>query len=257
MQDLSNDVKDLRRDVTFSSVDVSKLESDQLEIFNFFKKQVHALKSNKPVDKKLVIIQGKAGYGKSFTLKAMIGHCEEVLGKDSFVIVGPTGVSARNVFGETIHSFARLGRTSYLRDLSVDELALLRNKYKDLQIIFVDEYSLVGLRLLGMLEQRCREMKDCTDLFGGLCIYLTGDLYQLVPVGDKAIFNFQDSTLCSHYVERGKFVLGSFEKSFFLTKAKRFNNNEYVEFLERLSVGNCHINDLERVNERTVYCWNF
>ncbi|XP_034245757.1 uncharacterized protein LOC117647893 [Thrips palmi] len=249
---LSAELKDLTGNVVVPHVDVDLLEEDQLDVYTYFKKVVKCLKLKKDVKKKLIIIQGKAGFGKSFLLQGMVMHCFEELGDESYVVVGPTGVSARNVCGITIHSFGRLGRSNNLRDLSADELLLLQQKYRKLQVLFIDEYSMVGLRLLGMLEKRCREFKDSNALFGDLCVILTGDIFQLVPVGDKAIFNWRDNKLSSEYVERGKLVLNSFDKAFVLSSAKRFDSKCYTQFLERLSCGNCNENDLKCVNDRSI-----
>lgn len=90
--------------------------------------------------------------------------------------------------GLTLHRLFRLGRSSntqkssFLRDLSSDDLADLRALVGDNPIIIIDEYSLLYLDFLGKIDARLfqitgRHMIDHRVLF-------IGDNFQLPPVAN-------------------------------------------------------------------------
>jgi hypothetical protein len=58
----------------------------------------------------------------------------------------------------------------------------------NLQILIIDEVSLVKSDMLYQLNLRLQEVKECKDNFGGVCVLLFGDLMQLRPVQAKWIF---------------------------------------------------------------------
>jgi len=250
------DIKNLVKEHGEESVDFSKLKSDQQEILDFLECQIEAiLKGLIDEDNvsKLTIVQGKAGYGKSFLLTAMTQTCKQRLGKDSYIVVGPTGVSAKNVNGITIHSFARLGRSTTLRNLEAEDLQKFQDLHKNLKFVFVDEYSMVGCKMLGMLEKRCREAKYNNELFGDLHIYLMGDIYQLAPVGDVPLYGtLKKGRNYSIYTYKGKSLIHEFQKAFVLKIPKSFANIHYINFLERLSEGNCDDDDVRMLSRRNL-----
>ncbi|KAK3916872.1 ATP-dependent DNA helicase [Frankliniella fusca] len=53
---------------------------------------------------------GMPGTGKSYLLKACVKYIIEELGRESVKILAPTGAAAKNVEGQTLHSFLLLGK---------------------------------------------------------------------------------------------------------------------------------------------------
>ncbi len=123
--------------------------------------------------------------------------------------------------------------------MSSDTLRLFQEENKDLQVLFVDEYSLVDLKLLGMMEHRCREAKDNSNVFGDLCVVMLGDVNQLGPLFDNASHSTDIVSGTTSFAQRGKLTLSLFEKSFILNIPMRFNDTAYVKFLGRVSCGSC------------------
>ena len=62
--------------------------------------------------------------------------------------------------------------------------ALLRNKYSEVQLIIIDEISMVPSKLLFQVHQRLIEIFESSSniAFAGKSVILCGDLYQLPPV---------------------------------------------------------------------------
>ena len=57
-----------------------------------------------------------------------------------------------------------------------------------MQVVFIDEISMVGSGMFNFLDLRLQEAMGTKEPFGGLCIIAVGDLFQLKPVFDHWIF---------------------------------------------------------------------
>ncbi|KAJ1528123.1 hypothetical protein ONE63_008037 [Megalurothrips usitatus] len=133
---------------------------------------------------KSIIVQGKAGTRKSLVIHAMKSLIHESLGPDALVLLGPTGVSALNIGGSTINSKLHVHpQSKELLPLSGNALHQFRQKFAKTLFVIVDEYSMVGCRMLTTLEKRLKEALDRdNEKFGGVYIYFFGDIQQLAPV---------------------------------------------------------------------------
>ncbi len=125
-----------------------------------------------------VFLTGRAGTGKSTFLR----HLREQTDK-KVAVLAPTGVAALNVQGQTVHSFCRFKphvTISDLRDLRLDDS---QNLYKQLDLVIIDEISMVRADLLDCVDRFLRlNGKRKNRPFGGLQVLFIGDLYQLPPV---------------------------------------------------------------------------
>ena len=73
--------------------------------------------------------------------------------------------------------------------LSDHKLAQFRDNLSELDLIILDEVSLIGADMLYRIHMRLREIFQCDDLFANKSILLVGDLLQLPPVKATYIFN--------------------------------------------------------------------
>ena len=73
----------------------------------------------------------------------MLYHCKDPE-KPRFLLLGPTGISAVNIGGTTIHS--RLGIEPGIRllDLNDESKAALRNKLSEVKLLIIHELSMVS-----------------------------------------------------------------------------------------------------------------
>ncbi|MDO8339492.1 MAG: AAA family ATPase [Candidatus Burarchaeum sp.] len=124
-------------------------------------------------------ITGPAGSGKSTLIREFVNNTEK-----NSVIVTFTGIAAINVGGQTINSFFRIppfnSKTREAKPLSKEECEL----YRSIDIILIDEISMVRADLFDEMDERMREAKQNDSPFGGVRMLLFGDYYQLPPIDD-------------------------------------------------------------------------
>ena len=100
------------------------------------------------------------------------------------------GIAAFNVKGKTLHSLLSLPiRGKNAHELKGQALQKLQNSLIGIKYIIIDEYSVVGQRLLGWIDRRLRQGTVVDEPFGGISIILVGDIAQLPPVGDKVLYH--------------------------------------------------------------------
>src|SRR4030066_236690 len=123
-----------------------------------------------------VFITGKAGTGKSPLLDYFRNHTSKKL-----IVLAPTGVSALNVRGKTIHSFF-----GFKPNVTLKSIKKMRgnkqNIYKERDAIVIDEASMVRADLLDCIDKFLRLNTGKKKPFGGVQMIFIGDLYQLPPV---------------------------------------------------------------------------
>ena len=136
-----------------------------------------------------IFITGFGGSGKSFFIKKACSHY-------SFRNIGvtsTTGTSAILINGTTLHSFLGIG----LGNMEIAELYLhvknksyLHKRWKELEILIIDEISMLSPILFDKLEHLARIIRKNGKPFGGIQLILSGDFFQLPVIGETNSFCF-------------------------------------------------------------------
>ena len=171
------------------------LDHDQrmvLEIGVDFAKSVIKSRKRKHVvtSQVLLVVQGGAGSGKSTVIDILSQQIEKILRQSGDNPEHPycikaafTGTAAANIKGQTLHSafsFSFGNEFHSLNDKARDER---RTELVNLQAVIIDELSFIKADMLYLLDLRLREVKQQADkLFGGVSVFLFGDILQLRPV---------------------------------------------------------------------------
>ena len=94
------------------------------------------------------------------------------------MLLAPTGVVAFNVHRATIHSSFSIPVSSKTFDLSAENLKRLQDKLDGVNYFVIDEKSMVGRRMLALIDLRLRHaFPECRNqVFGGRSVILVGDL---------------------------------------------------------------------------------
>ena len=180
---------------------VLTLNTGQYKVFSYINNWcVDLVKSCKtPIDLQPVqlCVTGGAGTGKSHLISTIYQMAIRTLKHEGsnpeavrVLLTAPTGTAAFNIQASTLHStfLLPLGQTKVYKKLSDQKRNTLRCKLADLDILIIDEISMVGCDLLMTVDQRLREIKGVNKIFGGTSVLAFGDLYQLAPVCQKFVF---------------------------------------------------------------------
>ena len=201
-----------------------------------------------------VFITGKAGTGKS----TLLDHIR-LYAKKNIIVLAPTGVSAINVNGETIHSFFKLKpgfEKEEAKKVKLDEEK--RKKFLKLTTIAIDEISMVRADLLDAIDIFLRRARQDSRPFGGVQMIFFGDLYQLPPVltpqdRDTFFAEYTSPYFFASDVFRGqqdlfgeKFELEHIE----LTEVYRQRDNRFIEILNAVREDAVTAEHLDILNSR-------
>lgn len=132
-----------------------------------------------------IFLTGKAGTGKTTFLREL-----KMRSPKRMVVLAPTGIAAINAGGVTIHSFFQLPLSPYIPGASFSASGnkmyqfsnIKRNIIRTLDLIVIDEISMVRADLLDAVDSVMRRYRDRDKPFGGAQLLLIGDLQQLPPV---------------------------------------------------------------------------
>ena len=204
-----------------------------------------------------IFLTGKAGTGKTTFL-----HKVKELSLKRHVVVAPTGVAAINAKGTTIHSFFQMGfgpilppeaqgyqgNTPAQKKFNKKKIDIIRS----LDLLIIDEISMVRADLLDGVDQVLRRYKDKTKVFGGVQVLMIGDLQQLSPVVKDGEWNL----LRQHYETAYFFSSNAFRESFTisieLTQIYRQQNQKFIDILNEIRNNRITQNSIDELNKRHI-----
>ena len=190
-----------------------------------------------------VFISGKAGTGKSTFLE----NFRKATNKN-IAVVAPTGVAALNVQGQTIHSFFSI--TPGLIDFRSFKPANNKKLYGSLDLLIIDEISMVRADLFDAVEATLRKNNDKSLPFGGVQICVIGDLFQLPPVIRHEEKTFYNQTYNSpFFFASGNYAAANFELIKF-DKVFRQADSHFIHALNKVRIGRKDPDLLAYLNQR-------
>ena len=201
-----------------------------------------------------IFITGPGGTGKSFLIKYLVSlACEN---SKKIKVCALTGCAAilLECNATTLHSFSGIGLAKKHINEVVDSVVSSKKKRKNwnnLDILIIDEVSMLSLKLLDIIDMIAKRVTKKRELpFGGIQIVFSGDFYQLPPVGDD------DPESCQFCFESQLWnQLFKPENQIEATKIFRQTDKEYVKILNKLRVGkisNNGINTLKQCTQKNI-----
>lgn len=180
---------------------------------------------------------------------------DQILGSSSYQLLAPTGAAAVNISGSIIHSKLLLGVHKLITELSPHALAQFQEEMRDCKFLFIDEWSMIGCSLLRKIDFICRSGKPMNgdQPFGGLFVFLLGDIKQLPPVNDRVLYS--GKTDGNEFLLEGRLLFTTcFQKYAFLSSSFRQNESQQVfrDILDRISYGECTMQDYQILMTRGI-----
>lgn len=134
-----------------------------------------------------IFLTGPGGSGKSYLIKTIVDECNK--SERKVQVCAMTGCAAilLNCGAKTLHSWGGFGLGN--GDVKTVVKRVTGNKYKkkpwkEVDVLIIDEVSMLSKKLLTCIDYIARISRNNRDTpFGGLQIVLSGDFYQLPPVG--------------------------------------------------------------------------
>ena len=196
-----------------------------------------------------IFLTGKAGTGKTTFLKTVVEQS-----KKRTIVVAPTGVAAINAGGMTIHSFFQLPFTPYVPNARIqskfDFGKEKRRIIASLDVLIIDEISMVRSDLLDAIDTVLRRYRDHYKPFGGVQLLMIGDLQQLTPVVTP-----EDEALLKPYYDTpyffGSKALQQIEYvTILLSQVFRQEDAAFLDVLNHIREAHPTTNDIAVLNQR-------
>lgn len=197
-----------------------------------------------------ILLTGPGGTGKSYLLRHMKEWSEQ--NNKTIQVCALTGCAAvlLHCKAKTIHSWGGIGRAS--GDIKDIIRKIVRNKYKkqpwlETDILIIDEVSMMSKKLFDIIDHVARISRGKrTEAFGGMQIVLSGDFYQLPPVGnnydpDTSAFCFESENWCA--------CISTVVQ---LTIIHRQKNEPYKKILNQIRVGKITQSTIRALNQRII-----
>ena len=199
-----------------------------------------------------LFVTGKAGTGKTTFLRKIK---DESLKR--MVVVAPTGVAAINAKGVTIHSFFQMPfgpiLPNQISNTSRQQRKFSKTKIdiiKSLDLIIIDEVSMVRADLLDGIDQVMRKYKNRNKVFGGAQILMIGDLQQLAPVVKPNEWSLLQHHYDTVYFFSAKAYLAANVVSIELQHIYRQKNQSFINILNEIRNNNLSEESVTLLNKR-------
>jgi ATP-dependent DNA helicase PIF1 len=193
-------------------------------------------------------ITGKAGTGKSTLLQIFRKTTAKKV-----VVLSPTGISALNVQGQTIHSFFQFPpKLMHKGEININKR--LVRLLSVIEAIIIDEISMVRADVLDAIDYSLKIHRKSTAPFGGVQMLFFGDLYQLPPVvssqEEREYFRsvYPSPYFFDAHVFGGHLSLQMIE----LTRVYRQSERNFIRLLDAIRTMQFDYEDLESLNERYI-----
>lgn len=193
-----------------------------------------------------IFITGRAGTGKSTLLQIF-----RTVTRKKAVVLAPTGIAALNVRGQTIHSF--FGFPPRLINRSEIEKRKNNRIYRNLDMIIIDEISMVRADILDNIDYFLRINRGVALPFGGVQLVFFGDLFQLPPVVAGAFEkNYFQTTYETPYFFSSIAIRTISLKMIELRQVYRQDERAFIQLLDSIRHNSMEYDDFMMINERHI-----
>lgn len=144
-----------------------------------------------------VFLTGEPGAGKTYVINQYIAWLEAA--GLSVAVTASTGIAATHIGGMTIHSWSGIGIKDQLTQYDLEAISGKEKnvkRAKGANVLIIDEISMLDGKVLEMVDQVLRTIRQSLEPFGGVQVVFVGDFFQLPPVtrqGDMMRYAFESN----------------------------------------------------------------
>jgi hypothetical protein len=195
-----------------------------------------------------IFITGGGGVGKSFLIDVISTYLKGV------ILTAPTGMSALNISGQTVHSFFGLP----INPNDIYSASSLKwgeqNKLSAAKIILIDEVSMLRVDTLEIIDLKLRNATGINKPFGGKQVVLVGDMCQVESIKSKDIDYHKH--LIDTYGSLYAFNSNAWKEldpvPFVLTEPVRHSENGLIRVLRNIRMGKNIKEAVEYINKHAA-----
>lgn len=202
-----------------------------------------------------IFLTGKAGTGKTTFLRNLRERSPKRM-----VVLAPTGIAAINAGGVTIHSFFQLPLSPFVPGASFGGREQKRYKFgkakrniiKTLDLLVIDEISMVRADLLDAVDSVMRRYRAHNLPFGGVQLLLIGDLQQLAPVVKDDEWEMMKSYYDTPFFFSSKALNNAGYHTIELQKVYRQQDSSFLALLNSIRENRADDRTLAELNRRYI-----
>lgn len=220
---------------------MNQFSEDQEEIFQTYKNGEN------------IFITGPGGCGKSFLIKHIVKHAKERCVKIATCAMTGCAAILLECGATTVHSWAGIGLAKADDDIIIKRISLNKFKRKNwlqTQLLIIDEVSMMSKRMFELLDAIGKQIRKSAKPFGGIQVIMSGDFYQLPPVGNKGDPDSYRFCFESPLWDE------TFDYQMLLDKPFRQKDEEYVEVLNQIREGKLYKDGYNLLKKRVDVKYN-
>ena len=160
--------------------------SDQRDAGHFFLKKIRTLSDD---DQLLMLLHGQPGSGKTFFVERVRDYTNLQMR-----ITASSGIAGMSLGGTTLDWLFGFSR----RSNSTADLDTLRKRFGGVELLIIDEISMIGCRKLLKVDNVLKKVFNTTRPFGGLHVLLVGDFAQLPAVRQSTLIDSMVNSTKTH-----------------------------------------------------------
>ena len=189
-----------------------------------------------------VFLTGEPGSGKTHTVNQYADYLREHNIQPA--ITASTGIAATHLNGITIHSWAGIGIKENLSRKELEKIAktsYIKKRVEKAKVLIIDEISMLEAGTFTMVDLVCRKVRDRKEPFGGLQVVVSGDFFQLPPIGSQAEFAFK-----SPVWKKANFAVC------YLTEQYRQDDEDFLTMLSAIRSNSFNTQHLQNIQSRII-----
>ena len=167
------------------------------------------------------------------------------------LLLAYTGVAANNIGGTTFHTGLGFKFGSDMLEFSPQKLDTARKYLENVELVIVDEMSLVSSDNLYNLHKRLQEIfATDEEFFGGRALLLVGDILQFPPIKAGPIFSKPRNIASQAMYESEELNLWQNCESVLLETNFRQGKGQWLDMLNRFRIGEATEEDIKILESR-------